>query len=350
MKSSKKSENIKSKQENDINIDTKNSKEESEDYSISNNLDDKDIILENMDIKKHQRCVPLEIYTKVYKDKQTLLNQIELLNQEINSLNSTKSSDLKDKNEVLKILDNKCKNLLREKANIEEILLNQENFVDKLNKKIEKLENQISQKNEIIVQKENNILELKDKIEELNNKINSMKQAFKLNEKKEIMRLNDKILSLVNEVELKQNKIDLINKRHKHLQIKYLKLLGEKRKFNQDLLPIFKQKKDKDIFSEITSTNEDKHLETIKSYSSIKKTEINNFKLNKQNRNDKKGLSALNIKLYKELCLPEIINKGNKGKKSKKNNEFIDVNYILSDYSEKEENKYNENEQVEEDE
>ena len=341
MKSSQKSVKIKINQENYKNEDLINEVEESEDdNSTSKNLDDNDIISENPEIKKHQRCVPLEIYTKVYKDKQTLLSQIAILNEELNSLNNNKTNKIiKDQNEELKLLDNKCKNLQREKTNIENILLNQENYVDKLKKKIEKLENEIAQKNEEILLKDNNIMELTDKLEELNDKINTMKQTFKLNEKKEIMKLNDKILSLMNEVEIKQNKIDFINKRHKHLQIKYLKLLGEKSKLTQDLIPSFKNNKEKDIFSEITSTNGSKNMDTIKSYSSIKKTEYNNnIKIINKKTKDKKELSALNIKLYKDLYLPEIKNKKNKVIKiTKKNNTFKDINYIPSDYSDKEE-------------
>ena len=314
MKSSQKSVKIKINQENYKNEDLINEVEESEDdNSTSKNLDDNDIISENPEIKKHQRCVPLEIYTKVYKDKQTLLSQIAILNEELNSLNNNNTNKIKDQNEELKLLDNKCKNLQREKTNIENILLNQENYVDKLKKKIEKLENEIAQKNEEILLKDNNIMELTDKLEELNDKINTMKQTFKLNEKKEIMKLNDKILSLMNEVEIKQNKIDFINKRHKHLQIKYLKLIGEKSKLTQDLIPLFKNSKEKDIFSEITSTNGSKNMDTIKSYSSIKKTEYNNnIKIINKKTKDKKELSALNIKLYKDLYLPEIKNKKNK--------------------------------------
>ena len=352
MKSSIKMENSKNAQENKKKEHLEDLKEECEDiYSTSNNLDENDTALENPEIKKHKRCVPLEIYTKVYKDKQTLLNQVELLNQEISSLNNDQSNKLKDNNELMKILDNKCKNLQREKTNIENILLNQENYVDKLKKKIEKLENQIAQKNEEIVQKDNNIIELNDKIEELNNKINNLKQSFKLNEKKEISNLNERILSLINEVEIKQSRIDFINKRHKHLQIKYLKLLGEKRKFTQDLIPLFKQNKEKDILSEINSTTGSKHMDTIKSYTSIKKTENNNNNIQNKKKKEKRDYSSLNIKLCKELYLPDIKMKENNDKQnSKKNTKFKDKNYILSDYSDQnEENKFK-NEEFEEEE
>ena len=361
MKSSIKNENSKNNPENYKNEHLEDLKEECEDnYSTSNNLDENDTAIENFEIKKHKRCVPLEIYTKVYNDKQTLLNQVELLNQEISSLNSNQSNKLKDNNELMKILDNKCKNLQREKTNIENILLNQENYVDKLKKKIEKLENQIAQKNEEILQKDNNILELNDKIEELNSKINNMKQTFKLNEKKEISDLNERVLSLINEVEIKQSRIDFINKRHKHLQIKYLKLLGERSKYNQDLIPLYnKQVKEKEIISEINSTTGSKHIDTIKSYSSIKKTENNIKSNNKINLKGKRDFSSLNLKLYKDLCLPEIksrekkVNKDPLFKKDKiiqKNNQLKEINYILSDYSDQEEENKYKNEEFEKDE
>ena len=54
---------------------------------------------ENNDIEKESRCVPLEIYTKVYEDKQTLINHIEVLNQKINTI----------KSEDFKLLENKYK-------------------------------------------------------------------------------------------------------------------------------------------------------------------------------------------------------------------------------------------------
>ena len=361
MKSSIKIENSKNTQENNKKEHLEDLKEECEDiYSTSNNLDENDTALENPEIKKHKRCVPLEIYTKVYKDKQTLLNQVELLNQEISSLNNDQSNKLKDNNELMKILDNKCKNLQREKTNIENILLNQENYVDKLKKKIEKLENQIAQKNEEIVQKDNNIIELNDKIEELNNKINNLKQSFKLNEKKEISNLNERILSLINEVEIKQSRIDFINKRHKHLQIKYLKLLGEKSKYSQDLIPLYNKKdKDKEKESEINSTTGSRHIYTIKSYSSIKKTENNIKNHNMINMKGKRDFSSLNLKLYKELYLPEIKKRENKinkeffskiDKSVQKNNQMKEINYIISDYSDQEEENKYKNEEFEKDE
>ena len=295
-----------------------------------NNIDNPS---EKEEIKKHQRCVPLEIYTKVYQDKQTLINKVELLNKEINTL----SKD--SKNDEIKILDNKYKNLIREKTSIENILLNQEKYVSKLKKKIEKLEKQIMKKNEEIVEKDNNIVELNDKIEELNNKMINMKQNFKLVEKKEIMKLNDKITTLSNEIEIKQSKIEYIEKRHKNLQVKYLKLLGDKRKIAHDKIPFFKYSidREKDKISEISNSTRSKNIE---SYKSIKKENMD-IKISKNGNNSRNGRTNNNIHL------PEILqNKNSKMafslKKERKNkniknniksNALKDLNNLLSDFS-----------------
>ena len=359
MKSSQKSVKIKINQENYKNEDLINEVEESEDdNSTSKNLDDNGIISENPEIKKHQRCVPLEIYTKVYNDKQTLLSKVESLNKEINTLTSLNSIE---NNDDMKTLDSKCKDLEREKTNIENVLLNQENYVNKLKKKIEKLQSQIMKKNEEIMKRDNTITELNDKIEELNNKLANMKQNYKLAEKTEIMRLNEKISYLNNEVEIKQSKIDFIDKRHKNLQVKYLKLLGDKRKMTQENMAIFKfnkseNEREKDKLSDINSNSSGKYLDSLKTYNSMKKSE------NNLNKSKKMGNVSTSNKLSKDVHLPEIKNKNNKSekravslqkdvnknnKKNIKNNALKDLNMLLSDYSEGDEEKTDKNEDME---
>ena len=305
-----------------------------------------DNISENSEIKNHQRCVPLEIYTKVYKDKQTLISQVEILSKEINSFKSNME------NEEIKILDNKFKNLQREKTNIENVLLNQEKYVTKLKKKIQNLENQILKKNEELVIKDNTITELNDKIEDLNNKIINIKQNYKISEKKEIMKLNDKIINLYNEIEIKQSKIDFIDKRHKNLQLKYLKLLGDKRKMAQESMSIYKYNKEKNLFSENTENNttRNKFVESVRSYNSIKKNE--NYTHNNNIKIKEKDLKKL--KLNQEIHLPEILKSINnkksfsthKEKNNDKNNALKDLNMLLSNFTEKED--LNKNEEMEE--
>ena len=165
------------------------------------------------------------------------------------------------------------------------------------------------------------------------------------------MKLNDKITYLSNEIEIKQSKIDFIDKRHKNLQIKYLKVLGEKRKMTQDNLPIFKYNKDKekelDAFSEMNSARESTYVDYIKGYNTIKKNEH----LNRKNKTIEKGKNktkTIKKNAYEKLHLPEIKNNNksvslhkndnNKNNKSiskdvKNNNALKDLNMLLSDYS-----------------
>ena len=172
-----------------------------------------------------------------------------------------------------------------------------------------------------------------------------MKQNFKIAEKKEIMKLNDKITYLSNEIEIKQSKIDYINKRHKNLQLKYLKLLGNKRKMTQESLPVFKYNKEEDIdkISENNTTRGSKHVVSMKSYNSFKKSED----LNSKNKNNVNGVNnSKNIKNSQELHLPDIKNRNNKKSLSLKNNEdkgskkeiksnaLKDLNMLLSYFSE----------------
>ena len=172
-----------------------------------------------------------------------------------------------------------------------------------------------------------------------------MKQNFKIAEKKEIMKLNDKITYLSNEIEIKQSKIDYIDKGHKNLQLKYLKLLGNKRKMTQESLPVFKYNKEEDIdkISENNTTRGTKYVDNIKSNYSIKKNE--NFNIKNKNNINRDNNSKI-IKNSQEMHLPDIKNRNNKKSLSLKNNvdkdsqkeiksnALKDLNMLLSYFSE----------------
>ena len=289
-----------------------NAKSKKEKNEVSNNIKENNNSNEASS-KKHQRCVPLEIYKKVYQDKQTLLNQVELLNKEISSLCNT-NNIIKSKNEEIANLENKYKILQREKNNIENILLNQEKYVSKLKTKIEKLEKNIMKKNDELLLKENTIAELQDKNEELKNKIITMKENFKLSEKKEIMKLNDQITTLSNEIEIKQSKIDYIDKRHKNLQNKYLKLLGDKRKMTQDNLFLYKHNNDNETenFNTLNSNSIKRPINKIYTNSESLKSTYSNMEKKENNKIKSKSRGK-----EKEMKLPEILNTANKGNKNK---------------------------------
>ena len=288
-----------------------NAKSKKEKNEVSNNIKENNNSNEASS-KKHQRCVPLEIYKKVYQDKQTLLNQVELLNKEISSLCNT-NNIIKSKNEEIANLENKYKILQREKNNIENILLNQEKYVSKLKTKIEKLEKNIMKKNDELLLKENTIAELQDKNEELKNKIITMKENFKLSEKKEIMKLNDQITTLSNEIEIKQSKIDYIDKRHKNLQNKYLKLLGDKRKMTQDNLFLYKHNNDNETenFNTLNSNTIKRPINKIYTNSESLKSTYSNMEKKENNKIKSKSRGK-----EKEMKLPEILNTANKGNKN----------------------------------
>ena len=80
---------------NNINFDTMINKEINYNKEIDLNpeLIERKIInsktnKDNNIISEHKKCVPLQIYQKVYLDKQKLISEINNLNNEINNLNS----------------------------------------------------------------------------------------------------------------------------------------------------------------------------------------------------------------------------------------------------------------------
>ena len=300
--------------------------------------------------KKHQRCVPLEIYKKVYQDKQILLNQVELLNKEISTLNNSSNGSKNKIDEILN-LETKIKTIQREKANIENVLINQEKYVNKLKSQIETLKKNLYKKNEELMNKENIINEYVDKIEELKNKIMMMKENFKLSEKKEIMKLNDQIISLTNKIEIKQSKMDNIDKKYKNLQNKYLKLLGDKRKMAQENLFLSRQEKEINELEPILSNNSNFKKYTINTNNdSYKYFNHNSMSIKKS----KSGGKDLEIKLpeidknsQKITLSPDIIKKN---KESKNNRALKDINSLLEDYYNEENQDGNEDVEDEEEE
>ena len=185
---------------------------------------------------KHGKCVPLAVYQKVYDDKKKLITQLDLIN------NQLKSSISDDKINLVGSLQNEVKNLEREKKFLENIVIKQEKSINNLKNKINKYDYQLNKKNEELLKKDNIINELKEKIDELIENNKNIKNNFKLNEKSEIIKLNDIINNLRNELEIKDQKMEFNNIKFNNLQIKYLKLFQQKRKIeNESLLKLSKE-------------------------------------------------------------------------------------------------------------
>ena len=249
------------------------------------NINDKNVILE------HKKCVPLQIYQKVYLDKQKLISEINNLNNEINNLNKN--------NNKLPSLENEIKDLQRNIKNYQNALIKQEKYVNLLKSRIMKLEKQISKKDEEIVEKDNTIYELNYQVNELTHKIQNMKEMYKLDSQQEIMNKMDEINMLKNQIEINEKKMEFREKKYQNLQNKYLKLLRNTKDEKQGL--IFSSF---DNMNKITNKSRNNYLNTnvFLSAFKVKEDSINKNKIQTINESlDSDYLKAENnIKLIKD--------------------------------------------------
>ena len=220
--------------------------------------------------ENQNRCIPLELYQKVLNDKKQLLKKVN---------NFTLNIKQKE-NEILS-LQIKLKKYEQDKMNETNILLNQEKYVNQLNKKIEKLESLIVKYKKEMLNKESEILESKEKFDEFKNNLEHSKNIFKLEYKKQLDKKNEKINLLNREIEIKNNKIEKFEKKYTYLQEKYLKTLNEKNKIDQESVyqnkkkglksPLFnrqiKYSQSKDDFFRLITSNSNmvNQIDTIKS-------------------------------------------------------------------------------------
>ena len=237
---------------NDINIkDEEDLTKSPKEYINNNNI-------------KHGRCVPLEVYQKVYDDRKKLKLELEHLNSKIQISNN------KVKNNILiSSFQSEIKNIQKQKDNLEIAYQNQKENIKDLKITIIKYEK------ELII-KDNLINELKQKIDELNNKIKNMKEDFKKENKKEILKLNEQINYLQNEMEIKEKKVELNNFKFNNLQLKYLKMIHNKKKTEQNNLLMLSMKQihnnkinQNNYRTSNSNSNKNNYSDTIKSDTNI---------------------------------------------------------------------------------
>lgn len=274
-------------------------------YEINDeNKNMNDIKTENIDLQigNHKKCVPLEIYQKVFNDKQKLLIQLE----EINNKLQANISD--EKINMISALQNKLKIIEKSNKSLENILIKQEKSVINLKSKIAKYEKLINKKNEEILVKDNIISELKEKIEELIENNKNIKNNIKINEKNEFIKMNDIIINLKNELEINKEKMELNNTKFKNLQTKYLKLAQQKKKNeNEFLLKLSKEQ----------LTNKYKN-----NYDSLQlKTMENNDSINNQN---------LKSNNETDINLPNIFDNNLTISINKENNKYSTKNKLIN--------------------
>ena len=213
-------------EQNEENINIK----EKVDLNNENSEENTKNIETDIQISKHKKCVPLDVYQKVFNDKQKLIEQLEEINNKLkNETNEEKINIISSLQSKLKIVENSNKTL-------ENILIKQEKAMINLKSKLTKYEKLLNKKSEEILMKDNIINDLKEKIEELIEKNKNLKNIFKLNEKNEILRLNEIINNLKNELELNKKKFEFNNKKFENLQVKYLKLFQQNKKNENEFL------------------------------------------------------------------------------------------------------------------
>ena len=271
---------------NDINIkDEEDLTKSPKEYINNNNI-------------KHGRGVPLEVYQKVYDDRKKLKLELEHLNSKIQISNN------KVKNNILiSSFQSEIKNIQKQKDNLEIAYQNQKENIKDLKITIIKYEK------ELII-KDNLINELKQKIDELNNKIKNMKEDFKKETKKEILKLNEQINNLQNEMEIKEKKVELNNFKFNNLQLKYLKMIHNKKKTEQNNLLMLSMKQihnnkinQNNYRTSNSNSSKNNYSDTIKSDTNIvlpvlkdkniSKNIIKNFEKDKLEGNNQKSKNEL---------------------------------------------------------
>ena len=178
----------------------------------------------------HKKCVPLEIYQKVFNDKQKLIEQLEIINNKI----QTQMPD--DKINLISSLQNKLKIVEKSNKSLENILIKQEKSIISLKSKLAKCEKLLNTKSKELLVKENIISDLKEKIGELIETNKKIKNNIKINENNQYIKMNDIINNLKNELEIKQKKSELQINKYNNLQMRYLKLVNKNKKSENEFL------------------------------------------------------------------------------------------------------------------
>ena len=175
--------------------------------------------------EQYKKCVPLEIYEKIFKDKTNLQTQ----------LNKSNITIKEKENEILN-LHNTIKLLEKEQLNLKKDISTQETIIHTLKQRIEKLEILVYKQKENLVNKENELMIEKEKLGEFRDNLENFKKLSKFENKQEIIKKDEKIISLKKEIEIQNSKIKFLENRINCIQEKYLKLLSNKKNIEREKL------------------------------------------------------------------------------------------------------------------
>ena len=177
-------------------------------------------------------------YLKLNEKNSKLINELNLKIKEYEE----KIKEYEEKNKKLVELIN---NSNKEKLELENIIIKQETKVNDLGDKVNKIEDLLKSKNEEIQENENYSLKLINIIKEQKSQIQSLKKenkssadfsAINENHLNTINSLKAQIEALRKKLEIKEDSILTLQKSHKILQEKYLKICSNNRKKEQELL------------------------------------------------------------------------------------------------------------------
>ena len=170
-------------------------------------------------------------YLKINENNSKIINELNL--------------KIKEYEQKIKILGDTLTNVSKEKTELENIILKQETKVNDLGEKVNKIEDLLKNKNDEIKENEEYSLKLINIIKEQKSQIQFFKKEQKslsensaINESNlnTINSLKAQIDTLRKKLEVKEDSILTLQKSHKILQEKYLKICSNNRKKEQELL------------------------------------------------------------------------------------------------------------------
>ena len=255
------------------------------------------------------------------------------LNEENSKLISDKELKITELKEQIKKLNESLSNYQKIKTDLENIALKQEDKINELGYKVTKIETILKNKNLEIKQNEDYAVQLMNIIKEQKVQMQNLVNNNQEKENDLIKSLKNNIENLKNSIEIKENTIQTIQKSHKILQDKFLKLCSDKRKKEQeDLLiqakemKIKKNEREKGNLSinRNNSKNKNKKNNKEENKNFIPKIDIRGKQTTTINSNDN-YINSNNI----SNILPVIANQNDKIKEEK--NELSNLKLDISD-------------------
>ena len=219
---------------------------------------------EEFQIKKNSEIQNLKMNNEQILDQEKNKMLIEFRKKEMNYLKESdeKLKIISDKNlknaeleNQIKQINNSLNNSYKKIKQYENIVIKQENVIDKLKETINQNESSLQIKKNEIELKTSDIIELKNELKEQQNQIKNIKNSHFEKETNEILRLKTEIKTLKNTIEIKNESLKKIQNTHKILQERYLKMCSENRlKYQRDLLKKTKEMKLRKLDLELHSS------------------------------------------------------------------------------------------------